>query len=161
MSSPVVVSVSHRFTAPAERLYDAWLTPWQASRFLFRSRTGTVMHCELQPDEGGGFTVTERRNASEGDESVFDVVHMGKYVELSRPRRIVFDLSVLTYGDHTTRVTVEFVPQGVQSCEMVLKHELGDSSQARYLEDSTRRMWTNMFAIMERELFPRRVGVQL
>lgn len=161
MSSPVVVSVTHRFTAPAERVFDAWLTPWQASRFLFRSRTGTVMQCELHPEVGGGFTVTERRYASEGDESVFDVVHMGKYLEIARPRRLVFDLSVLTFADDTTRVTVEVLPSGAQTCDLVLKHELGSSEHAKAMEEPTRRSWDNMLAMLERELFPRRVGVHL
>lgn len=161
MSSNVVVSVSHRYGAPAERVFDAWLTPWQASRFLFRTRAGTVMQCELQPEVGGGFTVTERRFAAEGDESVFDVVHMGKYLEITRPRRIVFDLSVLTFADDTTRVTVDIVPAGAMACDLVLKHELGAGAQAQALEEATRRGWTNMLDMMERELFPRRISLQL
>lgn len=161
MSSPVVVSVTHRYSAPAERVFDAWLTPWQASRFLFRSRAGLVMQCELHPEVGGAFTVTERRNAAEGDESVFDVVHLGKYLEITRPRRIVFDLSVLTFADDTTRVTVDFVPAGLQACDIVLKHELGATEHARMIEESTRRSWDSMLGTLERELFPRRVSLNL
>jgi uncharacterized protein YndB with AHSA1/START domain len=161
MSSPVVIRVSHRYSAPAERVYDAWLTPQMAARFLFRTRTGNVMQCEIQPDVGGGFTVTDRRPAADGDESVFDVVHLGKYIELTRPRRIVFDLTVLTYTEDTTRVTVDITPLGVQACEVLLTHEMGTSEHAHLLEESTRKGWTTMLQLMERELFPRRVGVSL
>ena len=161
MSSSVVLRVSHRYSAPAERVFDAWLTPGQASRFLFRTRTGNVMQCEIQAEVGGGFTVTDRRPAAEGQESVFDVVHLGKYLELSRPRRIVFDLTVLTYTEDTTRVTVDITPIGPQACEVLLTHELGSSDHAHMTEESTRRGWVNMLALMERELFPRRVGVHL
>jgi uncharacterized protein YndB with AHSA1/START domain len=157
MSSPVVVSVTHRFSAPAERVFEAWLSPWQASRFLFRTRAGTVMQCELQPEVGGGFCVTERRNVAEGDESVFNVVHTGRYLELTRPQRLVFDLSVQAY--ETTRVTVDIVARGSQACDIVLRHELGDSHYAHAIEDVTRREWTHMLATLERELFPRRVGL--
>lgn len=159
MSSPIVVSVTHRYCAPAQKVFDAWLTPWQVSRFLFRSRAGTVMQCELQPEVGGGFTVTERRNVAEGDESVFDVVHMGRYLEITPASRIVFDLSVLTFAEETTRVTVDFVPVGANACEIVLKHELGSGTQARATEQSSRRSWTQMLALLERELFPRRISV--
>jgi uncharacterized protein YndB with AHSA1/START domain len=159
MSSQVVVSVTHRYSAPADRVFDAWLTPWQASRFLFRSRGGTVMQCELQPEEGGAFTVTERRNTAEGDESVFNMVHSGRYLEITRPRRLVFDLSVAFSGE-TSRVTVDVVSTTPQSCEVVVKHELGDSRHAFAIEDSTRREWINMLALLERELFPRRISVQ-
>jgi uncharacterized protein YndB with AHSA1/START domain len=161
MSSQVVVSVTHRYCAPADRVFDAWLTPWQASRFLFRSRSGTVMQCELQPEVGGAFTVIERRNAAEGDESVFNVVHSGRYVEIARPRRLVFDVCVLAFSGETTRVTVDVLSTSPQTCELVVKHELGDSRHAFAIEDSTRREWSSMLALLERELFPRRIGVQL
>jgi uncharacterized protein YndB with AHSA1/START domain len=162
MSSPVVVAVTHRYSASAERVFDAWLTPGQASRFLFRTRTGNVMQCEIQPEVGGGFTVIDRRPAADGEESVFDVVHMGKYLELDRPRRIVFEFSVLTFGNETpTRVTVDLVPVNPFACELKLSHDMGSSEQARALEETSRKGWTNMLALMERELFPRRVGVHL
>ena len=159
MSSPVTIRVTHRYSAPAERVFDAWLTPAQASRFLFRTRTGNVMQCEITPEVGGGFTVTDRRPAADGDESVFDVVHLGKYVEITRPKRLVFDLTVLTYSDETTRVTVDVNAIGAQITEVVLTHELGTSEHARMLEEGTRRGWENMLGLMERELFLRRVGV--
>ena len=162
MSSPVVIRVSHRYSAAAERVFDAWLTPNQAARFLFRTRTGNVMGCEITPEVGGGFTVTDRRPAADGEESVFDVVHLGKYIALDRPRRIVFDFSVLTFGsDDPTRVTVDLVPLGPQASELVLTHEMGSGELARMNEESSRRGWQNMLALLERELFPRRVGVQL
>jgi uncharacterized protein YndB with AHSA1/START domain len=162
MSSSVVVRVSHRYSAPAERLFDAWLTPNQASRFLFRTRTGNVMQCEITPEVGGGFTVIDRRPAADGDESVFDVVHMGKYLELDRPRRIVFDFSVLMFGsEDPTRVTVDITPVNPQACELTLTHDMGTSEQARMMEDASRKGWTNMLTLIERELFPRRVGVHL
>ena len=161
-SSPVIVRVAQRYSAPAERVFDAWLTPAQASRFLFRTRTGNVMQCEIQPEVGGGFTVIDRRPAADGDESVFDVVHLGKYIEIDRPRRLVFDFSVLTFGsEDPTRVTVEIAPVSPQTCELTLTHDMGASEQARLMEETSRKGWTNMLALMERELFPRRVGVQL
>jgi uncharacterized protein YndB with AHSA1/START domain len=161
MSSPVILRVTHRYSAPAERVFDAWLTPAQASRFLFRTRTGNVMQCMITPEVGGGFTVTDRRPTADGDESVFDVVHMGKYLEIDRPRKLVFDLTVLTYTELTTRVTVEVTPLGAHSCELALTHELGDTDQAHANEDASRKGWTTMLQLMERELFPRRIGISL
>jgi uncharacterized protein YndB with AHSA1/START domain len=161
MSSPVVIRVTHRYSAAAERVFDAWLTPAQAARFLFRTRTGNVMQCEIVPEVGGGFTVTDRRPAADGEESVFDVVHLGKYIEIDRPKRLVFDFSVLSYGDEPTRVVVEIAPLGPMACELTLTHDMGRSEHARMLEDTSRKGWINMLATIERELFPRRVGIQL
>jgi uncharacterized protein YndB with AHSA1/START domain len=162
MSSHVTPRVTHRYSASAERVFDAWLNPAQASRFLFRTRTGNVMQCEIQPEVGGGFTVIDRRPAADGDESVFDVVHLGKYIEIDRPRRLVFDFSVLMFGsEDPTRVTVEVTPMGPMSCELTLTHDMGSTEHARMMEDASRKGWTTMLQLIERELFPRRVGVQL
>ena len=162
MSSSTIVRVSQRYSAPAERVFDAWLTPNQAARFLFRTRTGNVMQCEITPEVGSGFTVIDRRPAADGEESVFDVVHMGKYLEIDRPRRIVFEFSVLTFGsEDPTRVTVDVAPVSPMACELTLTHDMGPCEHARQLEQASRRGWTNMLALLERELFPRRVGVHL
>ena len=49
MSSPVVIRETHRYSAPADRVFDAWLTPGLAARFLFRTRTGNVLRCDITP----------------------------------------------------------------------------------------------------------------
>jgi uncharacterized protein YndB with AHSA1/START domain len=159
MSSSVIVQVRHRYGAPAERVFDAWLNPSQAARFLFATRTGNVMQCEMNPVVGGGFTVTDRRPQADGDESVFDVVHRGNYLAIDRPHCIVFDFAVVSYSDQFTRVTLEFVPTGSGSCELVLSHDMGDTEEAFIHEESSRRGWTRMLASLEREFFPRRVSI--
>ncbi len=45
----VSISVIRRFDAPAERLYDAFLDPAQASRFLFATALGRIVRCEIDP----------------------------------------------------------------------------------------------------------------
>jgi len=159
MSYPVTVRVSHRYCAPAERVFDAWLNPSQASRFLFATRTGNVMRCEINPRVGGGFLVTDRRPQADGDESVFDTVHRGEYVEIARPHRLVFDFCVVSYTDVMSRVTIDIRPLGPGACELTLTHQLRDDDEAHAFEDATRRGWTNMLAALEREWFPRRVSV--
>ena len=159
MSSTVVIRVRHAYPSSAERVFDAWITPSVASRFLFATSTGNVMQCELNPRVGFGFIVTDRRPAAEGDESVFDVVHRGTYVEIDRPRRLVFDFGVVSFSDETTRVTIDIAAQGTSACELTLSHELGDGDQARASEEQTRRGWTRMLRVLERELQVRRVGL--
>jgi uncharacterized protein YndB with AHSA1/START domain len=156
MSSSVIVNVSHRYQASAERVFDAWLNPTQASRFLFATRTGNIMRCEIEPWEGGQFSVTDRRPPADGDESVFDAEHHGTYVEIARPRRLVFDFSV-GVAEETTRVTIRFEPLGAAACELHLSHELGDDETARAYEAQTRKGWTTMLATLERTWFPRRI----
>jgi uncharacterized protein YndB with AHSA1/START domain len=161
MSSNIVVRVSHRYTAPAERVFDAWITPSQASRFLFATRTGNIMRCQINAVVGGQFFVTDRRPQADGDESVMDAEHRGEYIEIDRPRRLVFDFSAPPYIEAPSRVTLEFTPLSPMACELTLTHDLGASDMARAYESQTRRGWEKMLAKLERELFPRRIGVQL
>ena len=161
MSPDIVVRVSHRYTAPAERVFDAWVTPSQASRFFFATRTGNIMRCEMEPEPGGHFFVTDRRPNADGDESVMDAEHRGEYIEVDRPNKLVFDFTVPPYTESPTRVTLEFVPLSGMSCEIVLTHNLGNDDGARAMERQTREGWARMLANLEKELFPKRIGVQL
>ena len=43
------VRVKHRFTASPERLFDAWLDPEKARRFLFATPTGQMVRAETAP----------------------------------------------------------------------------------------------------------------
>ncbi len=159
MSAPLTVQVSHRFNVPAERVFDAWLTPSLASRFFFATRTGNILRCEIESEVGGSFTVTDRRPHSDGDDSVFDAEHRGTYIEIDRPRRLVFDFSVPPYTDEPSRVVIEIVPVGVGACELTLFHDMGDSRYAHQFEEQTRSGWTKMLATLDKELFTRRIGV--
>ena len=159
MSAPLIVQVTHRFNVPAERVFDAWLTPSLASRFLFATHTGNILRCEIEPEVGGTFTVTDRRPHSDGDESVFDAEHRGTYLEIDRPRRLVFDFSVPPYTDQPSRVAIDIAPVGVGACELTLSHDMGDNPDARQFEEQTRSGWTKMLATLDKELFTRRIGV--
>jgi uncharacterized protein YndB with AHSA1/START domain len=159
MRHPVVIQVTHRYNAPAERVFDAWLTPSLAGRFLFATRTGNVLRCEIEPYVGGGFMVTDRRPHADGDESVFDAEHRGEYVEIDRPRRLVFDFSVPPYVDAPTRVAIDIAPQGTATCVLTLTHDMGDSRDAQAFEEQTRKGWTRMLATLDKELFTRRIGI--
>ena len=151
----VIVRVAHRYAAPAERVFDAWLNPAQACRFLFATRTGNIMRCQIDAKVGGGFTVTDRRPYADGDESVFDAEHRGTFVEIVRPQRRVFDVSVEPYG-HSTRVTLEFQAMGPSACEVVVSEDVGEGEDPAF-EAQRRKGWATMLATLERELFPRRI----
>ncbi|HSH90978.1 MAG TPA: SRPBCC domain-containing protein [Ramlibacter sp.] len=158
MADPVIVRVTHRYNLPAERVFDAWLTPAQAGRFLFTTRTGNILHCEIDPRVGGEFTVTDRRPNADGDESFFDAQHRGVYTEIDRPSRLAFDFSVEPYSDAPTHVTIDVVPMGPNICELVLTHNLGEGTTANVMQERTRQGWTNMLGQLEKVLTARSWG---
>ena len=113
---PVRVRVSRRFEFPAERVFDAWLDPKTAGQWMFATPTGKMVRVEIDARVGGKFCFVDRRDGE-------DVAHVGEYLELERPRRIVFTLSVPKYSQELDRVTVEITARGT-GCELALTHEL-------------------------------------
>ena len=158
MADNIIVRVTHRYNVPAERVFDAWLTPALAARFLFATRTGNVLHCEIDPRVGGGFTVTDRRPVADGEESFFDAEHRGKYIEIDRPGRLTFDFTVEPHFDAPTRVTIDVVTMGPQLSELVLTHDLGAGPEAQANAERTRQGWTRMLATLEKVLTARSWG---
>jgi len=110
-----VVRVSHRFSASAERVFDAWLDPKRAGKWLFATPTGRMVRVEIDPRVGGSFAFVDRRNGE-------DVEHVGTYLELERPRLIVFTFGVPKFSAEMTRVIVEIAPSG-SGCELTLTQE--------------------------------------
>ena len=133
----VMVRVSHRFDASAERVYDAFLDPGRADKFLFATATGQIVRCEIDARVGGGFTIVDRRTGE-------DVAHTGKYLELDRPRLIVFAFSVEKYSTDADVVAIE-IQQLNRGCELTLTH----TTKAKYEEfrNRVRQGWTDILEV--------------
>jgi len=108
------VVISRRFDFPIERVFDAWLDPAQAGKFLFATPTGQMIRVEIDAHVGGSFTIT-RRDAE-------DIEHVGTYLEIDRPRRLVFTFGVPKFSAQLTRVNLDFRPQPT-GCDLTLTHE--------------------------------------
>jgi len=137
------VSITHRFSASAERVFDAWLDPEKAGKFLFATATGQMVRVEIDARVGGTFTIVDRRNGE-------DVTHVGTYLELDRPRRIVFMLSVPKYSQDMEKVTIEIKALG-DGCELTLTHEMRPESAE--LERRAIAGWTGILEVLS-ELLP-------
>ena len=125
------VEVERRIAAPPEQVYDAWLDPGHAGRWLFRTDDGILERCEIDARVGGGFTIVERR----GDDLA---EHFGEYVELDRPRRLAFDFWT-SFSAARTRVTVTIAAEGEGSL-LTLRH---DGVWADW-QEKTRQGWATI-----------------
>lgn len=109
------ITVRHVYAAPPARVFEAWVAPSLARRWLFATPAGQIVRCDLDPRPGGALVITDRRA---GDE----VEHCGAYVEVDPPRRVVFTFSVPKYSSVVTTVTIDVAPAAT-GCELTLVHE--------------------------------------
>jgi uncharacterized protein YndB with AHSA1/START domain len=109
------VRISRHFDFSAERVFDAWLNPKTAGRWLFSTPTGAIMRVEIDARVGGRYAIVDRRDGE-------DVEHRGEYLEIDRPKRLVFTFGVPKYSPLYSRVAVDIVPAR-GGCDLTLVHE--------------------------------------
>lgn len=127
--------VTRRFSASAERVFDAWLDPSKIHGFLFGNhlRDEEVVAIELDPQVGGRYTFSVRRQGQQID-------HVGEYLVIDRPRRLVFTWGVAQDGNRS-EVALEITPLNA-GCELTLTHTMS-AEWASFVEPA-RQAWTKM-----------------
>jgi uncharacterized protein YndB with AHSA1/START domain len=116
MQKTATVRATHRYDAPPERVFDAWLDPVVAAKFFFATPNGQMIKAEIDPRVGGAFIFVDRRP------EMGDVEHIGTWLEIDRPRRLVFEFAVPAYEPTRTRITLDFAPSGAGT-DLTLTHE--------------------------------------
>jgi len=142
------VRIRRHFPFPAERVFDAWLDPARAAKWLFATPDGQMVRAEVDPRVGGRYVFTDRRDGE-------DVEHTGEYLEIDRPRRLVFTLGVPKYSADFDRVTIEILAQG-NGCELTLIHETGVEWASR-----TTYGWTQLLEGLAAQVGDRRAATNL
>lgn len=135
----VTVQVSRVIEAPAERVFDAWLDPDRASRFLFATPGGQMVRAEIDPRVGGRFCFVDRRGRD-------DVEHRGEYLAIDRPRLIAFTFSVDDEPDGASHVAVDFAPSSTGT-RVTITHTM-DKAWADY-RGRVESGWSSIFEALE------------
>src|SRR5690606_26125341 len=110
--------------------------------WLFATSGGVMERTDYDPRPGGAFAIFERR----GDALAR---HFGRFVEIDRPSRVVFDFWVDEAPEAPTRVTVRFDADG-HGCRVTQTHDLA-AAWASYAERTTAG-WTMILDELERTL---------
>jgi uncharacterized protein YndB with AHSA1/START domain len=110
-----MVRVKRGFKASDEPVFDAWLDPEKAGKWLFATPQGQMVRVDIDARVDGKFCIVDRRAGE-------DVAHVGEYLEIDRPRRLAFTFSVPKYSEVITKVTLTIVPLD-EGCELTLTHE--------------------------------------
>lgn len=121
----VPVKVKLRYGASAEQVFDAFLDPKKAGKFMFATVTGKMVKVEIDPKIGGKFLFVDRR--PEGDAE-----HFGTYTELERPKRLAFEFSVDRRAKSGDAVSID-IKKLEKGCELTLIHHI-DAAYADYQE---------------------------
>jgi uncharacterized protein YndB with AHSA1/START domain len=148
MSSKIQARVVHRFKVPAERVYDAWLNPdqvrvWIAAATRSLGLAGDVRRVEIDPRVGGRFFFSDMRDGQEAR-------HWGTYLQLDRPRTIVFTWIVDESEEaDPSKVTLTIEPEP-DGCTATIVHEM-DAKWAEYLA-RTENGWARMLHAVDSHL---------
>ena len=132
LRAPVAIRIGACFDATPERVFDAWLDPDVAGRWLFATATRPLAHVEIDARVAGSFRFVERRESG-------DVEHRGEYVEIVPYRRLVFTLALADQRRIGTRVIVDVETRATGS-SLVLTHENVPAA----LADGIEARWTGM-----------------
>lgn len=121
MNEPIKAIVTKRFNVPAERVFDAWLDPAMLGRWMFgpNVREERIVRLGTEPRVGGKFSFVVDRAGVEID-------HVGEYLEIDRPRLLVFTWATRDSLPETSRVIVEITPLD-QECELTVTHIMAPS----------------------------------
>ena len=110
----VTVRVARRIEAPPERVFDAWLDPASAGKWLFATPQGEMVRVEIDPRPGGRFLFVDRRDGE-------DIEHSGEYLAIDRPRKLVFNFVVPKFSEERSLVELDFEPAG-EGTDLKLTH---------------------------------------
>lgn len=141
--TPVLVRVTRRFSASAERVFDAWLDRERAGRWLFATPTGHMVRVDIDARVGGTLRFVDRRDGR-------DIEHVGQYLEIDRPRRLVFTLSVPAYSPLTSRIEIDIEARGT-GCELTLTQERVPGDIAPQVESGWTGIVDHLAGILSRK----------
>lgn len=148
MTRTVTATVTHRFTATAERVFDAWLDPVTARAWLSVTHPmlgqPDVRRVEIDARVGGRFCFSDMRAAGEA-------VHWGEYREIVRPTRLVFTwwTSPEEEAANLSVVTLTLEPDGT-GCVATIVHEM--SAAWHEWIPQTRQGWASMLVQIDTHL---------
>lgn len=128
-----ILRLSRRFNASPERVFDAWLDPETARKWLFATPTDEAYSVDLDTRVGGKWTISARREG-------VDYTAIGEYLEIERPRRLVFTFGMPQFSPEFCHVIVEIAPDGTGSVLSLTQENLPPE-----FHSDTEGGWDKMF----------------
>jgi len=125
--------LERRFDAPSGQVFDAWIKPEIAGRWLFTAPGSESHSTDLDARAGGRWTVVDRREG-------VDYTALGEYLEIDRPRRLAFTFGMPQFSPEFCQVTIEIVPSGEGARLTLTQNPLPEDAV-----EPLRKGWNDMF----------------
>ena len=109
------LTITRVFDASPEQVYDAWITPAALATWLLPSGKGRT-EAQVDPRVGGRYRILMLQ-----DDGKYD--HLGEYLVMERPSKLVFTWIFQGGGHDETLITIDFAPEGEGKCKMTFRHE--------------------------------------
>jgi uncharacterized protein YndB with AHSA1/START domain len=132
--------ITRRFDATPERVFDAWIDPGRAGRWLFTSPSSERHSTDLDVRIGGKWTIVDRRDG-------VDYTAAGEYVAIDRPHRLVFTFGMPQFSPLFCTVTVEIVADR-EGCVLTLSQD----KLAPDAREPVEQGWSDMFDALMAEV---------
>jgi uncharacterized protein YndB with AHSA1/START domain len=145
MENSFIIKLSHCYQASPQLVFDAWLDQQNVGQWLFSTKDGVMDKVYIDGRVGGAYMIAEKR----GDHLAR---HYGKYLEIQRPNKLVFDF---TYGADQESLTsivtidIEKTPKG---CLLKFSHEL--DNQYNDLHEEIIKGWNGILDGLDQVLSP-------
>lgn len=141
MELPVKATVTHSFAASPEKVFDAWFDPAMISRFMFGPQLRDEQIISIHPGRnvGDSFSFIVRRKGS-------DYEHIGEYLEIDRPKKLVFTWAVRQDLPAKSQIVINIEPQDF-GCTMTLTHEMAKDAES--FIDQAKAAWSKMLNALD------------
>lgn len=138
LTPATLIRVSHCFEFSAQTLYDSWLDPASAARWLFSTLDFRLPEVTMDVRIGGKFQITQGK-----------LQLQGQFHLLERPHQLLFSLSNGRSQPEADFIRLQFSPHPF-GCELTVTHQLPllePSRQQQLIEH-----WTNILMRLAAEL---------
>lgn len=125
------VHVTRFYNASPEAVFDAWTHPGLVRKWLFVGPTSEIVAIDLDLRINGKFSILEFEKSNQEN-----IDHFGSYVEIERPHKLVFTLSVPKHFPGETKLTIEIASKN-EGSELKL-------TQTGVSREVTEKSWLTM-----------------
>ena len=111
----LTINIHKTINAPIEKVFDAWLNARMLSKFMRGMPDMPESDVETDAREGGNFTIIMHYRGEK-------IPHTGKYLEISRPDKLVFTWASQYSVVDNSKVTLKFTKIDDNKTNIWLSH---------------------------------------